>query len=49
MADIKTQELAIFVFILPLSGCHSLKWAKTKFFFKYFLLLRYYFIFFNME
>ena len=33
MADVKTQELAIFVFILPLSGCHSLKRAKNIFLF----------------
>ena len=50
MADIKTQELTIFVFILPLSVCHSLKRGKNLLFFIFmFLLLHYYFIFFNIE
>ena len=30
MVDIKTQKLTIFVFILPLSICHSLKRAKKN-------------------
>ena len=39
MVDIKTQGLTIFVFILPLSICHSLKRAKN------FLLL--FFVFYD--
>ena len=51
MVDIKTQGLTIFVFILPLSVCHSLKRAKKKFlfYFLYILLLHYYFIFLEQD
>ena len=50
VVDIKTQELTTFVFILPLSVCHSLKRAKNfLLLFFIFFLLHYYVVFFNIE